>query len=486
MAKPRTGQLVQRRSGWYARVWTVVDGERVRVMRALGTQNKTVAKRKLERLLEADNAKAEDVARPETFAEAAQRVYKARIAGAGPNPFNMRGPRQELAQLERYAIEPIGTMAVTAVRPSDVNSVLDHAKAAGQSRGSVQHLRQRLSNVFAVLRREGTLAVNPVDDAEMPKFSDSVIKERAVVTDAELAVYLAWEPDEDRFKSAVRERQTMACMARMFGGLRTGDLHALTWEAFETDAGAFTWGYAPRQKTRRPQLLEVPEMLRPVLRDHWERAGRPTSGLVFPVRSIGKLGDRVGLARGHGSHAWPLRRDLQRAFVAAVARNIDAPKEGSQRWRELFEETDYTLQVDFHSFRRAFAQALGDADVNAQTAAALTGHADLGAHARYLRNAGKLRKLPEAALPDLRFLPAQYADERALAKGRGAVSGGPEAFVSPTVDTETPVNTAHETPEGAFPCCMSRVRIPLPAQRLPELGAVGGEAEAGVAPNMGP
>ena len=55
--------------------------------------------------------------------------------------------------------------------------------------------------------------------------------------------------------------------------------------------------------------------------------------------------------------------------------------------------------VDFHSWRRAYVQALADADVNAQAAAALAGHASLEAHARYLANTQKAREIPEAALP---------------------------------------------------------------------------------------
>lgn len=63
---------------------------------------------------------------------------------------------------------------------------------------------------------------------------------------------------------------------------RTSDLHAVKWEAFDVAAGAFEWGYAPRKKGSRlakggkPQLLTVPEMLRPVLRDSWERHGKPS------------------------------------------------------------------------------------------------------------------------------------------------------------------------------------------------------------------
>ena len=411
MPRERTGQLIQRKAGWYARVWTIVDGERVRVCRALGTQNKIVAKRKLAKLLAADDATTEDPKRPETFAEAADRVYQARIAERPGE----KGPREELAQLVRVAVPLIGTIPVSAVRPTDVNTVLDHAKAEGLSRQTVAHLKQRISNVFAQVKREGVRPDNPALDAEMPKYAATVVKERAVLTDAELACYLAWSHPEERYQAAVRERQTMACVSRMFGGIRTGDLHALDWSAFETEAGAFSWGLAPRQKTRRPQLLEVPAMLRPILHDWWIRAGKPVSGIVFPARRVGSRGDRVGLRRLGVSHAEAFRRDLQRAFKATRT----APQEGSKRWRELFEETEYTLPVDFHSWRRAFAQALADADVNVQQATALTGHASLAAHARYLRSAGKMRQLPDAALPDLDVLvlPAMVADEQALAKG---------------------------------------------------------------------
>jgi integrase len=395
-----TGQLILRRSGWYARITATIEGERLRVMRPLGTQNKAVAKRKLARLLASENPKTEDITRGETFTEAADRVYEALIADVEGD----RSRRDELAQLRRYAAPVIGTMAATKVATSDVNAVLDHGKTEGLSRQSVQHLKQRLSNVFAQLKREGAIAFNPVADAEIPKFRDEVIKERAVLTDLELAIYLAWLPTEERFQGAARERQTMSCVSRMFGGQRTSDLHSLRWEGFDVEGGAFTWGYAPRAKTRRPQLLEVPAMLRPILRDWWQRAGRPSEGLVFPVTRVGKLGDRVGQERRHVSHAAAFRRDVQAAFKAARERGDEgAPAETSARWRELFTEPEdgFTLPVDFHSWRRGFAQAPADADVNAQQAAALAGHASLAAHARYLRSAGKLRKMPEAALPDI-------------------------------------------------------------------------------------
>ena len=66
--RPRSGQLIWRKSGWVARLTVLVDGERIRVCRALGTDNKAVARRKLARLLESDApVSAEEAARAETF-----------------------------------------------------------------------------------------------------------------------------------------------------------------------------------------------------------------------------------------------------------------------------------------------------------------------------------------------------------------------------------------------------------------------------------
>src|SRR5690606_20572399 len=130
----------------------------------------------------------------------------------------------------------------------------------------------------------------------LPKHAKVDRRERAVLSDDELVRYLSWQHPIEGQRGAVLERQTMACVSRMFGGLRLGDLKAIRWEAFTVDDGRFPTGWVPREKTARPQLLEVPEMLRPILRDWWERAGRPMEGPVFPVRR----GKRAGEQRGHG------------------------------------------------------------------------------------------------------------------------------------------------------------------------------------------
>ena len=96
--------------------------------------------------------------------------------------------------------------------------------------------------------------------------------------------------------------------------------------------------------------------------------------------------------------------------VAVAERDEDTPpdvRDMTRGERELFTETATSLPVDFHSWRRAFNQALANAGVNAQTAQALAGHASLTAHERYLRNADDMKRMPEAALPRLLIEKAQ-------------------------------------------------------------------------------
>jgi len=437
MARPRTGSLYWAKSGWRARLTVDVDGERVQKSFDLGTTDKSVARRKLKRL-QAERTEQEVVlapgavpAKPETFREAAVRVVDAQVLSEAER-------KSRTARLGRYVYPEIGPMLlreqrgknpdgtpyfVDLIRPAHLTALLETARDQGKSRQTLVHIRKDLSTIFGVLRREEVIRVNPVELVAVPELLPAVAeasaKERAVLDDVELARYLAWQHPDETFQMATLERQVMACVCRMFGGLRTGDLHALRWEAFDVAEGALTWGWAPRKKTRRPQLLEVPEMLRPILRDWWERAGRPQAGLLFASRR----GERAGEARIKSSHAKAFRRDLMRAFGIEVpevtttvrsngrpltktvwkracdAAGVELPL--TARQRELFEETEYTLPVDFHSWRRAYSQALAEANVNEQQARGLTGHASLSAHTRYLANTAKMRALPAAALPQI-------------------------------------------------------------------------------------
>jgi len=398
--RPRKGALIYRASGYRARITVVVAGEPVQQTFNLGTTNRQAARLKLARLLKSEAPQAEQAKRVESFEEAAER-----IAGAS----TIASKALRLARLRSFAYPAIGARPVDQVRASDVQETLD-ALAEEQSRQSVVHLKNDISAVLGELWRTEVLSENAAKRTRIPKSARVDTRERAVLTDAELVRYLGWQHPDPAWQPAVLERQTMACVARMFGGLRLGDLRALRWEAFEIDGGNFPSGWAPRKKTKRPQRLETPTPLRPILRDWWERSGRPSEGFLFPVRR----GKRASEQRKHASPAAALRRDLRRAFGierpvrVGIVRSNGRPdtkvrwepaREPTARERELLEPGEFTQPVEFHSFRRAFKQALAEAGMELSAQMALSGATDVKAHQRYLANTGKARTVPAAALP---------------------------------------------------------------------------------------
>jgi integrase len=417
MAKPRTGSLVERKSGWFVILTVDVDGVATRKSFDLQTTVRAVAVRKRSRLAKQHPATPTmaalinaSVQALETYAEAAARIRESRRAEG------VRSVMHEELRDRLWIVPSIGNRDVRGIRPADIEQLLTDARAAGKSVGTLAHIRSAAHIVFDALWRAEIIEANPVAKVRLPRMKRDR-RERAVLTDIELAAYLAWEHPDDRHKLAVLERQVMSVVSRCFGGLRTGDLHSLRWE--QLDAGAFTFGTAPRKKTERPQLLQIPTVLRPFLADWWHRHGRPVSGVVFPALR----GHGAGHAAKRGvSHAVAMRRDLQRAFAASRAadRHSALPAPGSPRWRELFEQTEVTKPVDFHSWRRAFVQGLANADINVQRAMVLTGHSDMSVHGHYLNNTLKAHTMPDKALPRLHRVNSSVAPAALRAAPEGA------------------------------------------------------------------
>ncbi len=415
--RPRTGGLFQRNGQWYARFTATKDGESVRVVRALNTDSKQVANAKLERLLK-EELTPEDASRGETFEEAARRVAKAQTA-AGKKSWEA-----ELERLEQHVFKVLGEKLVTEIRARHINELLSGVTVhdgATPARQTLKNILSAISVVLDDLWRKELLAENVARRVKVPK-SHRPVKERAVLTDFELARYLAWQHPEEHAQVGVLERQTMSCIARLFGGVRTGDLHALRWDDLDAANGRFGWGYAPRKKTERPQRLIIDDMLRPILRRWWDHSGRPLTGVVFPALRDGKHSKAGKDSKHEVSHASAMRTDLRRAFgiekfETVIITRKDGRKVTAHRWRdrrqatareiELLVGNVHTLPVDFHSWRRAYCQSLADAGVNAQLAKALAGHSTEAAHEKYLRSSERARALPEAARPQIDLSRAQ-------------------------------------------------------------------------------
>jgi hypothetical protein len=108
--RPRKGSLVWRKSGWHARFWALVDGEWIRVVRPLGTDNKAVARRKLARLVAEANAgatpNARDASAAETLWDACTRIVKQQ----GEDGLKTWAERRSL--LDRYTLDHVKQLAV--------------------------------------------------------------------------------------------------------------------------------------------------------------------------------------------------------------------------------------------------------------------------------------------------------------------------------------------------------------------------------------
>ena len=431
VARPRTGSLYWTKSGWRARLTVDVDGVSVQKSFDLETTDRAVARVKLRRLLRENATAAELEAEApllETFTEAAERIVGESV---------IRSKRTRLDRLRLHVYPAIGPKRVNEIVAGDIREILKKLADAGASKQTCVHMRNDVSAVLGELWRHDMLPENVCAKVQIPKNAKVDKRERAVLTDEELVAYLAWQHPSEKKQAAVLERQVMACVSRVFGGIRWGDIRALRWEAFETENdGRFSYGWAPRKKTARPQALIVPNMLRPILRDWWERHGRPTEGLLFPARK----GKRAGEERKPGSVAHALRRDLERAFgivrpvTVEAARSNGRPntlhkwetaREMTARERELLTETEFTRPVEFHSFRRAFKQALAEAGVELQTAMTLSGATDASTHRRYLTNTAKARQIPEAALPRFSIAHAETPDP---ANENSEISGGRDRF----------------------------------------------------------
>lgn len=405
--RPRKGTLIATRTGYKARLTHDVDGVAVRSQRVdLETKSRAAAKVKLSRLEKFGVPQKEKAIAFETFEEAAQRVIgRSRIASKD----------YRMGRLQNHVFPAFGHKPVNEVEPSDIRDVLQTLAEADYSRDFMSKVKVDIGAVLNALFEEGILKENPIARVlRLPEGGKVDNREKAVLTDEELGHYLAWEHPQAQHRHAVRERQTMACLSRIFGGARVGDIRAMRWEHFDTTGGEFKFGYALRKKTKRPQLLEIHPVLRPILRDWWERHGQPESGPVFPVLR----GERAGEGeRGRNNIAAAMRRDLMRAFGIEVLKQTAIERSDGKvnqrhfvwvesrpmthRERELFLETEFTRPVDFHSFRRAFKQALVEADLDVQKTMALSGSTDVKAHFRYLNNTSRARALPDAAVPNI-------------------------------------------------------------------------------------
>lgn len=382
--KKRSGVLKFSGGTWKVRV--TEGGERP--WYDLETTDRATAERKREALLariERDEAtaRAGREAAPMPKFRAAAQAWLATREEQG-----IASVKSDRPLLERYALPVLGEQLVGDVKPGHVRDALDRGKAAGLAHTTLKKLHAAIT---AVLRRgwqDGHAGEVVSLRVDVPDVRETK-KVRVVLDDTEIARFWAAPVD--------LEIRLLSLVSRCEGGARTKDLTTLDWA--NLDLPGFESILIPRTKTLRPQRLPIPEALRAPLAAWWEAHGRPEAGPVFPVLRGPRKGERRK-ERGV-SFADRLRRNL---FAAGVVRL--PPVDGVPNPRDpLYHEQADSLPTDFHSFRRAFAQALDAApEVSRKLAMTLTGHASEDAHLRYLRRAGQkpeVLPIPASVVPKL-------------------------------------------------------------------------------------
>jgi site-specific recombinase XerD len=410
MPRARTGTLIYKRTtGWNARIWVDVRDEgsgeiqQERRWIPLETHDRDLAKRKLSKITSM-------VARGEVIADVKEKAKAVDTVRSAAADFVERRKAAGVVMaddeehwLNEYSLKTIGELEVTKVRPRDIKVILEDAKPT-LSRESLRKLRGTLDRLFDWLWEAEVIAENPVKRTAVP--DDARVDERArtMLTDPQVLVFLngtASGPNGTKpRKSAERnllELKVMAVCSRVLGGLRTAETNRWTWD-LATDPEAAEQSFemvrirrakAKRGREGKVQKFVVPEPMRPILRLWWESQGRPLSGPVFPVTKGARKGQHR-VERGT-SYAPRLRRELWRMGIRDLA---------------IHKDTQTSKRVDWHSFRRAFATSLAEANVSEQRAMHLTAHADSKVHARYVLETQAMQIIPDAAVP---LLPTSLA-----------------------------------------------------------------------------
>jgi integrase len=392
MPRKRTGTLVEKPSGFFAKMWITREGVTRREWINLETTDRTLARRKmakLQRMLDEGQLVAEAkaaVQAPETVASYALSWCERREAAG------IVMARDEKHNLEAHVLPVTGkTLALARFNDSHAADVLEAARDKGLGHETVRKIRAVMSRMFKRARKDKLVAINPIDDVEMPEGLKKDKRPRVILSDDEIRTYLA-APKCDL------ELKMLVLVARTEGGMRTSEL--VRWDWSMLDRIGFAFCSIPRAKTGEIQALEIPDVLRAFLRAWWVRAGSPSSGPVFPVR---RGENRGGFKKGRGtSFAHRLRRDLFRAG-AVRAEAVRGPKNTllPNPADPLFFDTKVSRKVDFHSCRRAFNTALAEAGVNVQHAMHLASHSDAKTHMGYVMHTEAMKRIPVAAMPVL-------------------------------------------------------------------------------------
>lgn len=162
--------------------------------------------------------------------------------------------------IKNHIVPAIGAVELQAVKGVHIQRLYNDVTAAGLSGKTVKNISAVLHKAFSVAVKQGMIAANPCEGAELPKASRHEI---APLTDAEIPAFLA-AIDVSPMRNAYA-----LCL---FAGLREGECLGLSWGQVDFQRGRITisqqlqrektqnarYYIADTTKSGKPRTIEPP------------------------------------------------------------------------------------------------------------------------------------------------------------------------------------------------------------------------------------
>jgi integrase len=280
-------------------------------------------------------------------------------------------------RLENYAKPYLGAMPVASVRPTHARGFVAELVARGLAPSTVNAIVRTAGQVFAQAVTDGLVGRSPFAEVELP--SDRHREEMHFLDAGQV----------NRLASAVDDRYRVPVYVAAYGGLRAGELWALTpahvnvlgrtidvVASLSEVRGELTVGPT---KTGKRRTITVPRFLADMLAEHIDRypsgsfvftaaAGGPVRHRNFSRRHFRPAADRLA-ADGHvpAGLRWHDLRHTCAALLIANGRHIEEVKDylghasirtTSDRYAHLFPRARAELADALDDTYRAVAEQL--------------------------------------------------------------------------------------------------------------------------------
>lgn len=165
------------------------------------------------------------------------------------------------ASIKNHIVPAIGAMELQAVKGSHVQRLYNSMTRAGLSGKTVKNTSAIMHKAFSIALKQGIIAANPCDAAELPKADRKEIRPLA---DDEIPLFLS------AIDSSPMRNAYALCL---FAGLREGECLGLSWGQVDFEKGRITisqqlqkvrtegrgeYQITPSTKSGKPRTIELP------------------------------------------------------------------------------------------------------------------------------------------------------------------------------------------------------------------------------------